>query len=86
MSKFFIEAYNKQSQQILGNGFGQGSFEAKEYKKTKIYKALFCFKHSNVAFYRIVRLNAGCEYLTIETIFVPELQTELLFKKENQNV
>lgn len=38
--KYFVEAYNQEGTQILGNLDGQTVFQNGNYKRTKAYKAL----------------------------------------------
>ena len=66
MIKVYIEAYDKNQSQILGNMDGQGVIRAKMYKRTNHYKGLSSHKTLDniVSFYRVVNENGD----TLETV------------------
>lgn len=68
--KYYIEAYDKDNNQVLGNCDGQGIIKATNYKKTLHYKALRNFQtlDNSVKFYKIV-IESNNDYKTIEIIY-----------------
>ena len=63
--RVWIEAYWICGSQILGNGDGQGAIHAKDYRRTKHYKAIVAGQFKRPAYFRVV--NDKGERL--ETIF-----------------
>lgn len=53
--KYYVEAYDKNDKQVLGNLDGQGVIVAKDFRRTSLYKSLSTFKTLNnrVAYYKI---------------------------------
>lgn len=53
--KILIEAYDKYGLQVLGNSYGQGFIDAKQYKRTKRYKNLKNLAGDRIEQYRIMK-------------------------------
>lgn len=70
MARFYVEAYNEDGLQLLGNLDGQRSWEGKDYKRTAWYKALPQLRTLNdrVQLYKIVRESGRDNYIVCETV------------------
>jgi hypothetical protein len=53
MTKYYFEAYRDDHTPILGNGDGQSVIEAKDFRRTNIYKHLKGLKDCGYPFWRI---------------------------------
>ncbi len=72
--KYYVEAYDKDNREILGNLDGQGVIRAKLYRRTLHYKSLATRRTlgNRVKFYRIVD-GAGNRYEDVtNTTFQPD--------------
>src|SRR5690606_20481075 len=70
MTKYYVEAYDHEGKQILGNLDGQGVIKAKNYRRTQHYKKLYQGKvgsSSRVHCWKIVDENGN----VLEVIYKP---------------
>ncbi len=52
--KYYVEAYDANNYQILGNLDGQAVLRVRNYKRTKHYKSLRTLRTHRVTYYKIV--------------------------------
>jgi hypothetical protein len=55
--KYYVEAYDANNYQILGNLDGQAVLRVRNYKRTKHYKNLRTLRTHRVTYYKIVTEN-----------------------------
>lgn len=67
--KYYVEAYDANDNQLLGNLDGQGVIVAKDFRRTKHYKSLSTFKTLNnrVAYYLITSGNTTFDRVENQT-------------------
>jgi len=73
MTKFIVQAFDRQGRQILGTMNGQTVITAKQYKRTHAYKALLRRRDPRVAKYEILRFHTdniyGNDFTLVSTIY-----------------
>lgn len=72
--KVYIEAYDANNKQILGNLDGQGVINAKQFRRTMHFKSLSTFSTLNnkVKYYDIVTVNDVLLATVQNTTFIGE--------------
>ena len=55
--KYYVEAYDSNDHQVLGNLDGQAVLRVRNYKRTKHYKNLRTLRTHRVAYYKIVAVD-----------------------------